>query len=259
LKPKKEAEKGERRRFLIIGGVVSVGIHLGLVASGNLLMSGRVQSRAQTPPASTEVELVATAPEPKPPPPVIRRPPPKRLVAKTPKVEGVPHPQAKKEAAPVAPQPPPTETQPENSTASNEVSSGSPAAGEMTSPTPDTTGGGSGSSTGQQANPGTSGQTTTASKGNASFTSARPDYLHNPPPEYPEEARINHEQGVVILLVDVGTDGTVLKVSVARSSGYRRLDEAALRVTRDWKFKPGTVAGQPVRSQVEVPMRFKLQ
>jgi outer membrane biosynthesis protein TonB len=173
LKQKKEAEQEERRRFLIIGGVVSVGIHLGLIAFGNLLMTGPVESGAQTPPASTQVELVATAPEPKPPPPVIRRPPPAPLVAKTPQVEGVTQPKAKKEEAPAAPQAPPTKTQPENSTASNEAISESPAAGEMTSPIPATGGMGSGApSTGQTSS---GNGTATASKGNASFTSARPD------------------------------------------------------------------------------------
>jgi protein TonB len=131
----------------------------------------------------------------------------------------------------------------------------------MVSPIPAIGGGvDSGSPAGGPANSGTSGGgTTTASRGNASFTSAAPDYLHNPPPEYPEEARISHQQGVVLLLVDVSQEGGVIKVSLQRSSGYRRLDEAALRVAKNWKFKPATVAGQPMRSQVEVPVRFKLQ
>jgi protein TonB len=131
----------------------------------------------------------------------------------------------------------------------------------MVSPIPATGGGvGSGSSSGGQTNSSASGSgTSLASKGNASFTSAAPDYLHNPPPEYPEEARRDHQQGVVTLLVDVSQEGNVLKVSVQRSSGYRRLDEAALRVAKTWKFKPATTAGQPIRSQVEVPVRFRLQ
>jgi protein TonB len=104
-----------------------------------------------------------------------------------------------------------------------------------------------------------SGAINTALKGNAPFTSAAPDYLHNPPPEYPQEARLNHQQGVVLLLVDVSQDGTVLTVSLQRSSGYRRLDEAALRAAKEWKFKPATAGGQTVHSKVEVPVRFRLQ
>jgi protein TonB len=250
----------ERRRFLILGGVISVGFHLCAFAYANLMASSPADSSSTR--STTQVELVAAAPEPEAPPPPVPRPPPRPiLVAKTPKVEGVPQPKpAKTEPFPPE-QPQPTEAKPQNSTATGEVSSGPPAAGEMVSPIPATGGGvGSESPAGGPINSGTSGSgTTTASRGNASFTSAAPDYLHNPPPEYPEEARISHQQGVVLLLVDVSQEGGVLKVSLQRSSGYRRLDEAALRVAKNWKFKPATVAGQPMRSQVEVPVRFKLQ
>jgi protein TonB len=130
----------------------------------------------------------------------------------------------------------------------------------MISPIPSTGGVGSGSSSGGPTNSGASGSGTGAvGRGNASFTSAAPDYLHNPTLEYPEEARRDRQQGVVTLLVDVSPEGSVLKVSVQRSSGYRKLDEAALRAAKDWKFKAGTMAGQPIRSQVEVPVRFRLQ
>jgi protein TonB len=64
---------------------------------------------------------------------------------------------------------------------------------------------------------------------------------------------------VVLLLVDVAADGTVLKVNLQHSSGFRRLDEAALQVAKNWKFKPATAGGQAIRSQVEVPVRFRLQ
>ena len=254
------SETDERTRFLIIGGVVSVAIHLWLITAGNLFVGGW-DSGLQTPLANTQVELVAAAPEPEPPPPPVVRPPPRPIpVAKTPQVEGVPNPKPSK-AEPLPPeQPPPPAATPQDSIASGPVSSGPPAPGDMVSPVPSTGGVGSGSPAGGQVNSGASGSgTALASKGNASFTSAAPDYLHNPPPEYPEEARLSRQQGVVTLLVDVSPEGSVLKVSLQRSSGYRRLDEAALRVAKDWKFKPATAAGQPIRSQVEVPVRFKLQ
>jgi periplasmic protein TonB len=224
-------------------------------------VGGWVESGLPTPQVNTQVELVAAAPEPQPPPPPVVKPPPRPVpVAKTPQVEGVPNPKPSK-AEPLPPEQPPPAAKPQDSIASDPVSSGPTAPGDMISPIPATVGGvGSGSSAGGQANSGASGSgTAIGSKGNASFTSAAPDYLNNPPPEYPEEARLSRQQGVVTLLVDVSPEGGVLKVSVQRSSGYRRLDEAALRVAKDWKFKPGTMAGQPIRSQVEVPVRFKLQ
>ena len=253
----------ERARFLIIGGVVSIAVHLWLISAGNLFVGSWSDSGTQTPPVNTQVELVAEAPEPEPPPPPIVRPPPRPVpIAKTPQVEGIPNPKPSK-AEPLPPEPAPAPAaKPQDSISSGPVSSAPPGPGDMVSPIPATPGGGvssGGSSTGQ-AGYGASGTgSVVAPKGNASFTSAAPDYLHNPPPEYPEEARRDHQQGVVTLLVDVSSEGNVLKVSVQQSSGYRRLDEAALRVAKNWKFKPGAAGGQPIRSQVEVPVRFKLQ
>ena len=226
------------------------------------MMSHAAESGVQTTRAATQVELVAAAPEPEPPPPPVVRPSPRKVpVAKTPKVEGVPQPKPKKEEPPAPPNPQPAEAKNETPTTTGEVSSGvPPPAGAMISPVPATGGAGSGTPVTGQGSSGPPRQAEgLASKGNASFTAARPDYLHNPPPDYPEDARINHQEGVVILLVDVGQDGNVLKVTLQRSSGYRRLDEAALRAAKDWKFKPGSAAGQPIRSKVEVPVRFKLQ
>jgi len=262
LRPQIRSETDERTRFLIIGGVVSVAVHLWLISAGNLFVGSWSDSGTQTPPVNTQVELVAAAPEPEPPPPPVLKPPPRPVpIAKTPQVEGVPNPKPSK-AEPLPPEPPPPipPANPESSMTSGPVSSAPPGPGDMVSPIPATGGGGgSGSSTGQ-AGYGASGTgTIVAPKGNASFTSAAPDYLHNPAPEYPEEARRDHQQGLVMLLVDVSPEGNVLKVSVQQSSGYRRLDEAALRVAKSWKFKPGTAGGRPIRSMVEVPVRFRLQ
>ena len=260
LRPQIRSETDERTRFLIIGGVVSVAIHLWLITAGNLFVGGW-ESGQQTPQANTQVELVAAAPEPKPPPPPVVKPPPRPIpLAKTPQVEGVPNPKPSKPEPLPEPLPVPA-AKPQDTIASGPVSSGPPAPGDMISPIPATGGGtGSGSSTSGQASSGASGSGTgSVGRGNASFTSAAPDYLHNPTPEYPEEARRDRQQGVVTLLVDVSPEGNVLKVSVQRSSGYRKLDEAALRAAKDWKFKAGTMAGQPIRSQVEVPVRFRLQ
>ena len=262
MRPQIRSETDERARFLVIGGVISLAVHLWLISAGSLFVGSWSDSGTQTPPVNTQVELVAAAPEPAPPPPPIVRPPPRPVpIAKTPQVEGVPNPKPSK-AEPLPPEPPPLPAaKPEDSVASGPVSSAPPGPGDLVSPIPATGGGvGSGGSSAGQAGYGASGTgTTLASKGNASFTSAAPDYLHNPAPEYPEEARRDHQQGVVTLLVDVSPEGNVLKVSVQQSSGYRRLDDAALRVAKNWKFKPGTAGGQPIRSQVEVPVRFKLQ
>ena len=88
---------------------------------------------------------------------------------------------------------------------------------------------------------------------------AQPDDLHNDPPVYPDESRMAHEEGVVILRVEVTAAGEAASVSIKQSSGYFRLDQAARQAVKHWRFHPGLVAGLPVQSEADVPVRFKLE
>ena len=47
---------------------------------------------------------------------------------------------------------------------------------------------------------------------------------------YPDEARRNNLAGSLLLDVALNADGSVLEITVRRSSGYRVLDEAAVRI-----------------------------
>lgn len=87
---------------------------------------------------------------------------------------------------------------------------------------------------------------------------ARPDYAHNPPPAYPQAARLRGWQGTVILSVEVLPDGSAGEVGVARSSGRRVLDEAAMQAVRGWRFLPARVNQDSIRSLVEIPVSFRL-
>lgn len=75
------------------------------------------------------------------------------------------------------------------------------------------------------------------------------------PPRYPVESRRKKEQGTVELLLVLGPDGRVESISVARSSGFARLDEAALSAVRRWRWAPTMRDGAPVkvRGVVEIP------
>lgn len=75
------------------------------------------------------------------------------------------------------------------------------------------------------------------------------------PPRYPVESRRKHEQGTVVLMVILGIDGAVADISVSRSSGFDRLDKAALSSVRRWKWMPTKRDGAPVmvRGLVEIP------
>ncbi len=89
-------------------------------------------------------------------------------------------------------------------------------------------------------------------------TRALPNYRNNPDPSYPNAARRRAQQGLVTLLVSVDAQGHVKNVSLFKSSGFSALDEAALDGVAHWEFEPARLDGEPVASEVEVPVRFKL-
>lgn len=75
------------------------------------------------------------------------------------------------------------------------------------------------------------------------------------PPRYPMEARRKREQGIVVLLVLLGLDGSVADISISKSSGFDSLDKAALHAVRRWRWSPTQRNGAPVmvRGLVEIP------
>ncbi|MCX8518442.1 MAG: energy transducer TonB [Rhodoferax sp.] len=87
---------------------------------------------------------------------------------------------------------------------------------------------------------------------------ARPDYAYNPPPQYPMLLREQGVGGVVWLRVWVDRDGHPADIRIAQGSGYRLLDDAALRTVKRWRFTPASSAGQRLASWVEFPVRFTL-
>jgi len=60
------------------------------------------------------------------------------------------------------------------------------------------------------------------------------------------------EEGTVELEIDLLDDGTVEALDIARSSGHRRLDEAALAAARTWRFHPRTGGGEVERIRYRV-------
>jgi protein TonB len=58
--------------------------------------------------------------------------------------------------------------------------------------------------------------------------------------------------------VEVSADGRPLSTSIAKSSGYGVLDQAALRAVKSWRFQPRTISGITSAGTVEVPVNFAL-
>lgn len=79
------------------------------------------------------------------------------------------------------------------------------------------------------------------------------------PPRYPVESRRRKEEGTVTLMVTVSPRGDVAEIEVARSSGFSRLDKAALAAVKHWRWSPSLRNGVavPVRGIVEIPFILK--
>jgi len=76
-------------------------------------------------------------------------------------------------------------------------------------------------------------------------------------PEYSEEARRKHIEGVVVLSLTVGTDGLPHDIKVEKSLGYE-LDENAVRAVEKYRFDPGQRDGQPADMPIHVEVSFHL-
>ncbi len=109
---------------------------------------------------------------------------------------------------------------------------------------------------GSSATPGLDATTARASTGDR----AKPGYLRNPHPSYPEAARRARQEGLVQLRVRVDASGRVASATITSSSGFPQLDERALSTVRDrWSFNPARIAGVAIASEVIIPIRFSLR
>lgn len=84
------------------------------------------------------------------------------------------------------------------------------------------------------------------------------EYLQNPKPAYPILSRKLGEQGKVQVRVLIGTDGHALKAEIGQSSGFERLDQAALATALQWRYRPGKRGGIPEAMWFIVPIEFAL-
>lgn len=87
---------------------------------------------------------------------------------------------------------------------------------------------------------------------------AKPAYLDNPAPRYPEYARMQGWQGIVFLKVLVSSEGSVSQAMIEQSSGYKILDDSALRTIQTWRFLPVRVGNATFSSWIKIPVRFLL-
>lgn len=77
-------------------------------------------------------------------------------------------------------------------------------------------------------------------------------------PEYPSASIRAQETGLVVLQFLIGADGTAIDSKVEKTSGFRRLDEAARKALSLCKFRPGTEGGKPVQSWARIEYLWTL-
>lgn len=89
--------------------------------------------------------------------------------------------------------------------------------------------------------------------------SSAAEYLQNPKPAYPPLSKRLGEQGKVEVRVLIGVDGFAQKAEIRVSSGYDRLDQAALTTVQRWRYVPGKRGGVAEAMWFNVPINFVLE
>ncbi len=78
-------------------------------------------------------------------------------------------------------------------------------------------------------------------------------------PTYPAISRRMGEEGKLVLRVELDENGRIDDAKVIDSSGYERLDTAALTAVKSWQCNPSQRNGQPIRAVALQPFNFVLQ
>jgi protein TonB len=77
--------------------------------------------------------------------------------------------------------------------------------------------------------------------------------------DYPAISRRLNEEGDVIIAILVNGDGSVGEVKVEKSSGFQRLDDAAVEFYKKAKYLPATKDGKPLVAWKTLKVTFKLK
>jgi TonB family protein len=84
-----------------------------------------------------------------------------------------------------------------------------------------------------------------------------PKIIKTVPPSYPKILRREGVQGTVVLMIWVDKTGKVARVKVTQSD-HELFASAAATAVQKWRFKPGTIDGQPVTTRIRIPIPFRI-
>jgi len=76
-------------------------------------------------------------------------------------------------------------------------------------------------------------------------------------PVYPSTALQSQLQGEVLVNATIGKDGIPKNLKVIR--GDQRLTAAAMAAIGQWRYRPATLAGEPIETQIEITIDFHLK
>ena len=83
--------------------------------------------------------------------------------------------------------------------------------------------------------------------------------LTNPAPTYPSLSRRLREEGIVVLEILIVADGTVGEIKIKSSSGFKRLDAAAVNAVKQWRYQAATQGNKKIDFWYEQPVEFNLR
>lgn len=81
--------------------------------------------------------------------------------------------------------------------------------------------------------------------------------LKTPDPAYPKSSSQNKLMGDTTVAMTVLPDGSVDDIQLIGSAGHA-MDDATLQTLKAWKFKPAMCGSEPVASDIEVVVSFRL-
>ncbi|TCS99524.1 outer membrane transport energization protein TonB [Tepidimonas ignava] len=242
----RRAQHRPGRRVATVTAIVTAAHVAGLWALS------RAWSQPASPTAPRIVQVQLLTPEPAPPQPAAQPAPPPEP----------PRPKAVPKTAPVradTPPPPTAPPQPEATPTPAPEAVAVTSAPPVAAPATPAPGAAVAASAVEAASPAASAAAAPAAAPRIELPSASAAYLNNPPPPYPALSRRLGEQGRVVLRVRIEPDGTASAAEIRTSSGYERLDQAALQAVLRWRYVPGKRNGVPEAMWFLVPVQFVLQ
>jgi TonB family protein len=85
-----------------------------------------------------------------------------------------------------------------------------------------------------------------------------PIKVHAPPPQYSEQAREARIMGTMIVAALIDEEGRVVCARPATTLP-KGLDDASVEAVKQWRFRPGTLDGEPVATLYNLTLNFTLQ